>query len=465
MKSLLKQMFVAFVLLGIAAPGIAQEKVNEEEAPYRRSSLHTILLDYGNFLKKDLVIKSYSLAPFPEKYNDHRLSETTFDPTPYMLTKEQKKEQKEQEKADDKENGGDKEKNGDKAEKEFPAVIEKYFAEKKIANQMVAKWFNRQEDGSFDMSLIHERGSYDATEMEAQIAKGSIRGLASLKDAGEELIKNTFVVINKMNFVENEPIAYATKEAAKLAASQLPDMLRLGAEATAEAAYLATKDGYSVWTTSYLYQLEWNDEIANKFYMEMWMDKSSIDAAKKELFDTTSIFKLNYVGYQKAKSVVLLAIGKSPEVIIGEAAIRNVDKTYTKLQKEYDVFKTKTPIYSTDPVTAKIGLKEGVENGDKFEVLEMVLNQKTGLTEYKAVGIVKVDGSNIWDNRYYMGDEDQKAVEALAEENGEELKPTDEDSKSKDKEEEPEGKRDLDGTQFKGGGKKIMAGMLLRQVK
>lgn len=475
MKSLVKSMLAVFMLLGIITPNMAQEKVSEEASAYRRSSLHTILLDYGNFLKKDLVIKSYNLAPFPEKYNDHRLDENTFDPTVYMLSKEELKAMKEAEKAEAKEakeNGEKKEKNGDKeknAEKKFPDAIEKYFSDKKIANQMVAKWFNRQDDGAFDMSLIHERGSYDATEMEAQIAKGSIRGLASLKDAGEELIKNTFVVVNKMNFVENEPIAYAAKEIAIAAASKLPSLGQVAAEAAAEAAYLATKDGYSVWTTSYLYQLEWNDEIANEFYMNMWMDKSNIDAAVKERFDTTSIFKLNYIGFQKAKSVVLLGIGKSPEVIIGQAAIRNVDKGYTKLQKEYDVFKTKTPIYSTDPVIAKIGLKEGVENGDKYEVLEMVLNQKTGLTEYKAVGVVKVDGSNIWDNRYYMGEEDQAAVEALAEEGEEELKAAeegeDDKKKSKSKEEEPEGNRNLDGTHFKGGGKKIMAGMLLRQVK
>lgn len=467
----LKLLVLFSAILAFVTPNVAQEKTAEEQTAYRRSSLHTILLDYGNFFKKDLVIKSYNLAPFPDKYNDHRLAETSFDPTPFMLTKEQMKQMKEQGKADAKEakaNGEKREKNGDKesnAEKKFPEVIEKYFAQNKIANQLVAKWFNRQENGAFDMSLIHERGSYDATDMEAQIAKGSIRGLATLKDAGEELIRNTFVVINKMNFVENEPIAYATKEAAKMAASQLPGIARTVAETAAETAYMATREGYSVWTTSYLYQLEWNDDIANAFYMEMWMDKETIDAAIKERFDTTSIFKLSYVGFEKAKSVVLVGIGKSPEVIIGQAAVRNIDKVYTKLQKEYDVFKTKTPIYSVKPTVAKIGLKEGVENGDKYEILEMVYNSKTGLTEYEVVGVVKVDGSNIWDNRYYMGEEDQKALEELASSDEEIVVTEETDGKKKDKEEEPEGNRDLDGTQFKGGGKKVMAGMLLRQVK
>lgn len=390
----------------------------ENDAMYHRSSLHTILLESENYLKKDLVESAYALAPFPDKYNDHRIAINHFDPTPYIP--------KGKAKTDD-----------EKAEKELSNVILKYFNDQKIANQLVAKWFNRQSDGSFNMQLIHDRGSYNASLMEAEIAKGSIRGLAALKDAGEELIKNTFVVVNKMSFVENEPIAAGIRTAAIAAANQSPSsLIREAAIASANATYQATKDGYSVWTTSYLYQLEWNDDMANTFYMDMWMDSANIDQAKKQLFDTTSIFKLNYIGYEKAKSVVLIGIGRSERDVIQQATIRNIDMVYTKLQKTYDVFKTKTPIYQTDPIMAKIGLKEGIEDGDKFEVLEQTLNSKTGLTKYERIAVVKADGKKIWDNRYNMGIDDEKPANA-----------------------------DLEGTFFLGGGKKIQPGMLLRQIK
>lgn len=417
----IKSLFVLTLALLInAMPVISQSKEEMKEIDYRRSSLHTILLETGDFLNKDMVINSYNLAPFPEKYNDHRLVEKSFNPAEYGVVIEE----------------GEDEEKAKKAEKELPAVIEKYFNDNKVANKLVAKWFSRNEQGAFNMSLIHERGSYDASEMEAQIAKGSIRGLATLKDAGEELIKNTFVVCNKMFFLENEPIALGISETAILAASRLPGLARDAAVASAHATYEATKDGYSVWTVSYLYQLEWNDEVANTFYMDMWMDESSIDPAKKEMFDNSDIFKLNYVGYQKAKSLVLIGVGRSESDIIQQATIRNVDKVYTKLQKAYDVFKTKTPIYSVDPVVAKIGMKEGVEGGDKYEVLEQTMDEKTGLTKYVSVGTLKVDDKMIWDNRYNMETEEAKTESA-----------------------------DLKGTQFKGGGKKIMAGMLLRQLK
>ena len=93
--------------------------------------------------------------------------------------------------------------------------IDKVMLEKKLANKLVASWFNRSSDGKFDMSLIQERGFYNATEMEASIAQGQIKGLASLADAGEELLKNTFVTFTKFNFVSNEPAAAEIRYEAK----------------------------------------------------------------------------------------------------------------------------------------------------------------------------------------------------------------------------------------------------------
>ncbi|MBI9068126.1 MAG: hypothetical protein JEZ09_12595 [Salinivirgaceae bacterium] len=426
---------IAFLMC--VQPLFSQKKKDSIADEYRRSSLHIILLESKNFENSDLVLQGYHKAPFPDKYNDHRLSEVMFNPETYGLSEEEIGEKAEKD-STAKENG----EKVKMAEKKTPSVIEKYFKENDIAKQMVAKWFNRQEDGTFDMSLIHERGSYDASALEADIAKGSIRGVAALKDAGEELIKNSFIAVNKMHFVKNEYAALAVRTAAYISADRLPKGSKL-AKMAADKVYEATKDGYSVWATSYLYQLEWNDDIANQFYMDMWMDKSSIDETRKQLFDTTSIFKMNYIGFEKAKSLVLIGEGKELALIIELATVRNIDKVYTKLQKTYDVFKTKTPIYGVDPIWAKIGLKEGVEPNDKFEVLEQVIDKKTGLTVYKQVGVVKVDKKNIWDNRYYMeelGDVDDLGDESV------------------------DGKKDIEGTYFKGSSK-IEPGMLLRQVK
>ena len=124
---------------------------------------------------------------------------------------------------------------------------------------------------------------------------------------------------------------------------------------------------------------------------------------------------------------------RTEDQIINLSVTRNIEKVFAKLQKNYDVFKPKVPLYTGEPITAKIGMKEGLEGGDKFEVLEAVMDQKTGKIEYKSIGTIKVDGDKIWDNRFNLGDE------APAE-------------------------GAVDRTTFKGG-KKFYSGLLIRQLK
>jgi hypothetical protein len=191
---------------------------------------------------------------------------------------------------------------GRKKDQKYMQASEKFLADKDVARGLVAKWFNRQADGTFDMSMIHERGAYNASTLEVELASGSKRGMAMLKDAGEELIKNTFVVVNRMRFVKNEPIARATRDIAYIAANQLKnDLAQQLAKTAADVLYNTTKDGYSVWTVSYLYQLEWNDEIANNFYMNMWMDKNSISEERKKLFRNYRYFQIEFCRLRKIK--------------------------------------------------------------------------------------------------------------------------------------------------------------------
>ena len=67
-----------------------------------------------------------------------------------------------------------------------------------IAKELVAKWFDRSPKGGFNMSLIKARGNYDASVLDIAKARASKRGLSMLGDAGEELIKNTFVLIKRI---------------------------------------------------------------------------------------------------------------------------------------------------------------------------------------------------------------------------------------------------------------------------
>ena len=170
--------------------------------------------------------------------------------------------------------------------------------------------------------------------------------------------------------------------------------------------------GYVVKTTSYLYKLVWNDEVAAIFYNDLWMEDSAIDIDKRKAFDETDIFKLALVGIETAwadvQSTVLTT--KSDKELIAIATVKAADNVIAKLQRKYEVFRTKTPLLSGNPISAKIGLKEGLEKGDKYEVLEQVMNEE-GVIVFKRIGVIKVDKNHIWDNRYMAEEENPSTIE------------------------------------------------------
>ncbi len=428
-----------------------QKNTIQPDVKYRRSSLHLILLESDDFPRKATVIDAYNNAPFPDKYNNHSLISKSFAPNNYPIS-------------DDERTASGVKKNAlggalsnaessatagivDKNESDMPLIIQKYITDKKIANQLVAKWFDRADDGSFDMNMISERGQYNATEMEANIAKGSTRGVSLLSDAGEELIKNTFVVFTKLKFVNNEIVAKAIKDAVEeeVKKKSLPSFMMKGVQKGIDAAYNKGKEGYSVWTSAYLYRLKWNDSISSIFYNNYWINKGKMDMQRKSMFDTTGLFQLESVGEANATSLVIFSLKetRTEDQIVNIATTRNVDAVFAKLQKKYDVFKPKVPLYTGYPITAKIGMKEGLEGGEMFEVLEQSINEKTGLTEYKSKGKIEVDKKLVWDNRYAAIDTPQKTDSTNSVANP---------------------AITIDRTTFSGG-KKYYSGMLIRQIK
>ena len=410
---------VLFAMLVVATSNSFAQSNNEvKDVKYRRSSLHTILIESENFPKKESVIKAYNAAPFPEKYDNHSIGEKSFDPKKYGATKEL---------SDD----------------EMAVVVAKYLKDNKIGNKLVAKWFDRKANGFFDIDLISQRGLISASFTDIKTAEASAEGKALLQTAGLDLINNTFVVVSKMKFYENEPVARAAREAALIAASKLGmAILRDKAVDVANKGYDKAKEGYSVWTTSYLYKLKWDDATSNTFYQDLWIDASTEGnvAEKKANFDKSDLFQLEFIGSENSTSLVTFSLSekRTEAQIINLAVTRNVDNVYAKLQKKYDVFKTKVPLFTGNPLTAKIGMKEGLEGGEKFEVLEANMDPKTGIIEYKKKGTIKVDKNLIWDNRYNAG-------LPITDETGAEIK------------------NPLNGTTFEGGSK-FYPGMLLRQV-
>lgn len=369
------------VLLSIAlltiAHSQAQKKTAEVDSKYRRSSLYKIMIRDDSRPYANVIKKSFIDGPDQDKFNNHNLGIRTIPAT---------------------------------ADKDESANITAFLEKNNVAREVVAKWFDRSAKGGFDMELIKSRGSYDATVLDIAKAKSSKRGLDMLADAGEDLIKNTFILVNDFKYVSKEEVAKKAggimKGLGSIGAAAGVSGANSIASASSEAVNVAGK-GYVVKTTAHLYRLVWNEETAAIFYNDFWADDKTITPERKKAFEDSKIFKFEYIGSDVSWADVQSSSfsKKTNEELIERATNKAIDAVIVKLQKEHDEFKTKTPLFSGEPITAKIGLKEGISEDSKFDVMKQQ-QDADGKTKYVSVGTVKVDSKfPIWDNRYGAADE------------------------------------------------------------
>jgi hypothetical protein len=373
---------IIFFLLAVLCYGSAGAQ-DTPTIKYRRSSIYTLMVDNTGEPYADDIKRYFEKSPLPEKFNDNNLTSRTIVNWPAGVKKED-----------------DVAALFAAADVNNPAYVALQAELNGIARAQVAKWFNRSAKGGFNMELVKTRGSYDASAMDIVTAKASKRGLDLLADAGEELIGKTFVLVNDFKYISKEEVAAKAKSWLAVAGAVVP-----GASTVTSATSSVTDvmgKGYVVKTTAHLFQLVWDEETAAVFYNDYWADDATITPEKKKAFDEASIFKLKYIGSDNSWADVQSTIytSKSETELVEKATIKAIDAVIVKLQKEYDTFKTKTPLFSGEPITAKIGMKEGVTEKTKFEVLEQQVDEN-GKTQYVVVGTVKVDDKfPIWDNRY-----------------------------------------------------------------
>ena len=367
---------------------LAQEEPAEQI--YRRSSLYSIMLNTGIKYSNEME-QVFAGFTVPDKFNDHSLGLKSI---------------KDVSKVDDKR-----------------APIERFLDKSQLAKRMVSKWFHRDKNtGAFSMETVAERGNYNASLLDVAFARLTIRGESLLADAGEELIGNTFLLVNDISYIDKESNAIAaaaifgTIAAAAGTVSDIAGNNTTGsvADLTKSIADLGSDvsdlvAGFTVRVTSYLYQLEWNDSVANLFYTNYYYDKDHIDAAKKTAYENdTELFKLKYIGKQSVRSdkTALRGVHTNGE-LISKTMQRAIDKSIVELQRENEVFRVKVPILeiAEDGIHVQIGLKEGVHERSKFEVLEQRIDEN-GRTTYKRVGTIKPVKGKIWDNRYMAVEEE-----------------------------------------------------------
>ena len=370
-------------MLAILVAATLEANAQEPASTYRRSSIYSLLINHTEQQFANEIKEAFLQIPVPDKFNDHNLSVKVLN----MDAKLKK--------------AG--------SEKENPVITE-FLENNHVASRLVGRWFNRDFfTGQCDMELVKERGLYNANEFDKQLAKRSARGMAMLQDAGEELIGNTFVLVNDIRYVDKN-------KGAKTGAAIVKGLGSLFAAFTGVNAVddladkvgdmVETIKGFSVKINTFLYQLEWTDDQAAVFYKEQYA--SSPDEMKRKNFDAARAnYRLKYVGKVESSGGTTSFLGineDEPVVMVRKACQRAIDDNIVDLQRNYEEFRTKTPLVSIEPLTAYIGMKEGVSSKSKYEVLEVV-EMENGSHKYNRVGVIEPIDGLIWDNRFMAEEE------------------------------------------------------------
>lgn len=374
MKKLIYNL-VLFAAVMLSYNGYAQNKKEVDE--YRRSSIYTILINHKEQKFATEIKDAFVSLPVPDKYNDHNLSVK-------VLTK----------------SGKLKDAKSDDENKE----ITEFLNNNKVASRLVGKWFNRDIfTGECNSDLVKERGLYDANTYDVIMAEKSARSMALLQDSGEDLIGNTFVLVNDIRYVDKEKTGKAIGGVLRI----------LGAIASAASgvdvtdltdnlgSMMETLKGFKVKVNTFLYQLVWDEETMMDFYTTMY--SNGPDNEKVKVFENRrGDFKLKYVGKVESKGGDVSFMGVNldePINMVRKACQRALDENIADLQQEFEAFRTNSPLISVEPLKAHVGLKENVTAGSRFEVLQAI-EDETGKRTYKRVGVITPEKDQIWDNRY-----------------------------------------------------------------
>lgn len=258
-----------------------------------------------------------------------------------------------------------------------------------LANQAIAIWWTRDENGNMTDALLQKRGLNTATD--ADVIKDKASANSRLGDLGYELISRSYFTvyelsrIRTMEEVYNEMDTKAQKRAEKQGKSYTPVRRR--------------EEGYVIDYNAYIIKIDWNDSVQSAFWEYLWLDENtSEDRSSRKSFFTNTNFPLKFVA--KVSGVVRSTQSNDPskygafrkrltmrELLLRSAPDFQEDAMF-KASKLIEDFRLRSPLYTIYPTTIKLGSKEGVYIDQRFFAYQFEVNKK-GEKKAKRVGVLR----------------------------------------------------------------------------
>lgn len=297
-------------------------------------------------------------------------------------------------------------------ENEYAARLLKYFEKNDFAPKLVAKWYNVPGTAigkaNFDNELttIFELGVKGLSQEALSNARATENLISVAKGSTNKLLSNTYVCVNRYGYMDAKEV---------IAMSTAVLQMTLGDNALAQIALKKGSEllekkikGYFVRANAYLFKLDWNQELQDKLELEYW------DKANQQKLFTDPAYKLTYVGKSSKRAPAAMSLKNSTTLdkLIARGTVRATDAAFAALQRDHEEFRPMTSLHVIDgKLAAYIGLKEGVKNGDKFDVFEAVQSpDDPNVMDWKNIGTIKVEKNSIWDNRSGAGEQIEGAA-------------------------------------------------------
>lgn len=324
----------------------AQSPSQNSEIEYSRPSLTTLFtVNPGDVNSRNAALSAEKI-PFTDKIFNHNLEHLKLEVSPAFadLSHEAKKTEL------------------------------KYLLEREnFGGKMIAKWFNRQADGYFNLDYIHQCGLYNASDQDVLISGAAKRGEAVLLDAGEKLVNKTYAMV------------IAPKEFAPF-----DDEVTHGWNAT-----------YDL----FLFKLDFDNEVVSRFY-DIWPyddDSEEVRNQKIAAFDTLIFTFTPFYGKADMMSSAseVYALTRNPKTsdqLFDQTIEGMYNNALYSMDKDLEPFRVKVNVSGTHPIRSKIGKKEGLRCEQRYFVYEFVWNDKAGTAELDRKAVVRSNGK-ITDNR------------------------------------------------------------------
>lgn len=322
---------------------------------YYRPSVTYLFLDQPAERYNDVLRNNFSKIKVNDKFNDHRIENQS-----YITTNN----------------------SGDYGSKE--SKIRNILVSNELPKKVIAKWYNQKKDGSFSMDYIAEQGQYNASDYDVMRAKAGARGEAELEDAGEKLIKKSYILVFDFKNTETWDDYYDRQDA------HYERIARIRKERPRKA--IRSFVGYRSNAIGYLYKVNWEDSTQLLFYEKIWNKPSLFNQLNIPLSYIKTVYLSNIEGKQ-SRFLAYLKNDELAQMLLKDAA----ESALLQLSKEKSEFRVKSSVFSTRPITAKVGKKESVTIDQPFNVYELVLGSNDKKIPVKK-GVIRAT-KKITDNR------------------------------------------------------------------